>query len=199
MLKHILALTTAAALALAPTFALAQTKVSHLPAGSAVASTDLVPMSQSCSGSPPTATCGATNGVQMSAVKTFTSTAPQFNTFAGQHAVTSITAGATAQVGTGATAVCATGYVCDSLSGAITLTTGTGTLSAGSTAAPDFTVNFADTRTNKPNCVVGPFLVGASSQNSIVHAETTSSVAIASATALAASSTYTSSYVCFGN
>lgn len=62
-LRRVVALPTAAALAFAPVLAGAQTKVSHLPAGSAVAASDLAPMSQSCTGSPPTATCGATNAV----------------------------------------------------------------------------------------------------------------------------------------
>ena len=74
ILKRALALATAAALALAPTLAHAQSKVSHLPAGSAVASTDLVPMSQSCTGSPPTATCTATNAVTGAQLKTWAQT-----------------------------------------------------------------------------------------------------------------------------
>jgi hypothetical protein len=69
--RRALALSAAVALALGPIPALAQTKVSHLPAGSAVAAADLVPMSQSCTGSPPTATCTATNAVSGTQLKTW--------------------------------------------------------------------------------------------------------------------------------
>lgn len=250
ILKRFAAASTAIALALAPTLAAAQTKISNLPAASTIAATDVVPISQSCSGSPPTAACAATNAATAAQLKTWAQTGistvagavksngsgtygqagaadlsngvtgsgsvvlsssptlvtPQLGvakatTLAGKNAVSSFTAGATAQIGAGATVVCASGYVCDSLSGTITLTTGTGSLSAGTTAAPDFTVNFADTRSAKPSCIVSPFIIsgGASSLNSILHTETTSTLVAASAGALTASSAYTTSYVCGGN
>jgi hypothetical protein len=114
-------------------------------------------------------------------------------TLAGQHAVTSITAGAAAQIGTGGTVVCAASHVCDSLSGELTITTGAGTLSQGAI----FTVNFADTRTNIPNCVVDNLTTGVTSVNVHPHSETTSTLAVQST--LAASTTYTADYICGGN
>jgi hypothetical protein len=163
-------------------------KISGLPAGSAVSSTDVIPATQ---GTCPSS-C-ATNGVSAAQLKTFTSTAPTFNTFAGLHAVTSITAGATAQIGTGGTVVCASSHVCDSISGELTITTGSGTLAAGTI----FTVNFADTRTNIPDCVVDVFQTGSTSTNSHEKVETTTSLAVS--TTLSASTTYTTDYVCAGN
>ena len=165
-------------------------KISGLPTGSAVSATDVVPATQ---GTCPSA-C-ATDGVTAAQIKTFTSTAPTFNTFAGLHAVTSITAGATAQIGTGGTVVCATSHICDSISGELTVTTGTGTLSVGTI----FTVNFADTRTNIPNCVVSNYSTGTpgSSINSHTDVETVST--LADTTVLTASNTYTVRYICGGN
>lgn len=113
--------------------------------------------------------------------------------------ITTFTLGATAQVGTGATIVCAAGHVCDSFSGTVTLVTGTGTLSAGTTAAPDFTITFPFTRANTPNCIVGVIATGGSTGvNFPVHAETPASLTVATTGALTASTTYSQSYSCNG-
>lgn len=56
--------------------------------------------------------------------------------------------GATAQVGTGGTIVCTTLFVCDSFSGTVTFTPGTGSLSTGTL----FTITLPGARTNPPNC-----------------------------------------------
>lgn len=216
-----------AALAFAPAVVLAQTKVSNLPAASAVSSTDVFPASQGCTGSPPAAACAATAGVTGAQLKTFaqsglsasslsngvtgsgavvlaTSPAlatPQLGvakatTLAGL-AITSITAGATAQIGTGGAAVCATSHVCDSLSGEITLTTGTGSLTAGTL----FMVNFANTRTNIPNCVVvGRLATAGVGSQTLLMTPTTGTLAVASATSgLAASTVFTYDYICSGS
>lgn len=192
--KSLLAGLSVVALLAPPAFAQTNTKVGNLPAASAVSSTDVFPGSQGCTAAPPSAGCTATDGVTAAQIKTFTSTAPTFNTFAGLHAVTSITAGATAQLGTGGTVVCATSHVCDGLSGELTITTGTGTLAAGTI----FTVNFADTRANPPNCVVNKPSTATASDNA-AWSTTTSTLVVGVQSALTASTTYTSDYVCAGN
>jgi hypothetical protein len=117
-------------------------------------------------------------------------------TMAGQHAITSITPGGTGQIGTGGTAVCATSHVCDSLSGEVTLTTGTGTLTTGTF----FTINFADTRTNIPNCLMHmqTAAVGINS-NVYLYSETTSTLTLTGSSTLTASTTYIVDYTCGGN
>jgi hypothetical protein len=101
--------------------------------------------------------------------------------------------GGSGQVGTGASVACATSHVCDSISGEVTLTTGTGSPSAG----PVLTIGFNLTRANKPNCLVTPFAASTVTVNSN-WAETTNSLAISSSTGLAASTAYTVRYVCGG-
>jgi hypothetical protein len=192
--KSLLAALSAVALLAPPAFAQTNTKVGDLPAASAVNSTDVFPGSQGCTASPPSAGCTATNGVTAAQIKTFTSAAPTFNTFAGLHAVTSITAGSTSVIGTGGTVVCAASHVCDSLSGELTIATGTGTLAAGTIA----TVTFADTRTNLPSCVVNKPSTSTGSVNA-TWSETTSTLVVGGQSALTASTTYTSDYVCAGN
>ncbi len=61
--------------------------------------------------------------------------------------------GSSTIVGTGASVACATHHVCDSLSGEVTLTTGTGVSSNGLA----LTIAFAASRTNWPNCIVTPW------------------------------------------
>lgn len=220
-MKRISALLAASALSFAPVAAPAQSKISALPAGSAVSATDVFPATQgACPGS-----C-ATNGVTGAQLKTWAqsglsagslsngttgsgavvlASSPSLatptlgvataTTLGGAHAISSITLGSGSQVGAGATAVCATSHVCDSLSGEVTLTTGTGTLAAGLV----FTVVFADTRSNIPNCVVGNFMkAGPVFGVSVAWTETTSTVAVTSASALAASTAYNVDYVCGG-
>jgi hypothetical protein len=192
--KWFLAALSALALLAPPAFAQTNTKVGNLPAASAVSSTDVFPGSQGCTAAPPSAGCTATDGVTAAQIKTFTSTSPTFNTFAGLHAVSSITAGSTSVIGTGGTVVCATSHVCDSLSGELTITTGTGTLAAGTIA----TVNFADTRTNIANCVWSKPSTATASVNATWSA-TTSTAVLGDQSAMTASTTYTSDYVCGGN
>lgn len=179
----------AAALIAAPAAA-GNVKVSGLPPASPVSATDVFPATQ---GTCPSS-C-ATNGVTGAQLKTFVTTAPAVTTIGGLNPVSSITAGATAQIGAGGTVVCAASHVCDSVSGELTVTTGTGSFSAGTI----FTVNFADTRTHIPNCAVGSFGIGSggTSVNSRTLTETTSSLAVQST--LAASTTYAIDYVCMGD
>src|SRR6185312_3031406 len=117
-------------------------------------------------------------------------------TLAGKNAISSITLGAAAQVGTGATAVCNTGHVCDSVSGEVLLTTGTGTLSAGLI----YTINFADTRANAPNCVVSIIeKSGPAFGTNPLSTTTTSSLSVTGIAALTASTAYTEDYICGGD
>src|SRR6185312_4291562 len=117
-------------------------------------------------------------------------------TLAGKNAISSITLGAAAQVGTGATAVCNTGHVCDSVSGEVLLTTGTGTLSAGLI----YTINFADTRAGSPNCVVSIVQkAGPAFGTNPLSTTTTSSLSVTGIAALTASTAYTEDYICGGN
>jgi hypothetical protein len=103
-----------------------------------------------------------------------------------------IAPGASGQVGTGATAVCTTSYVCDSYSGTITLTTGTGVLTAGTIA----TVTFPNTRTNKPSCAVD--IEGGSTFLAGSHSATTSVLTYTDGVAVTVSTVYTLTYVCGG-
>lgn len=224
MLKRAPVLSAVAVIAFAPALSVAQTKISGLPAGSAVSATDVFPATQgSC---PSSCVTGGVTGAQLKtwaqsglsasslsngttgsgAVVLATSpslTTPSLGvatvtTIAGAHALSSITAGATAQIGTGGTAVCATSHACTSLSGEITLTLGTGTLSAGTL----FTMNFADTRTNIPNCLVqGQNTTAGAGLNSnqFTRAPTTTTLAVASDVVLTASQTLTFDYECGGN
>lgn len=227
ILRRTLALTTAAALALAPAAALAQTKVSNLPAASAVSGTDVFPASQGCTGSPPTAVCSATNGVTGTQLQTWAqsglsasslsngvsgsgnvvlATSPSLVTpnlgvakatlLAGKNAVSSFTLGAAGQVGSGASIACASSHVCDSLSGEVALTTGTGTLAAGTL----FTINFADTRTNLANCLVAENTQGsAGAVGKMLWTPTVSTLVVGyGGAAISASTAYTFDYVCPG-
>lgn len=101
--------------------------------------------------------------------------------------------GGTAQVGTGATTpVCATNVVCGPVSGTITFTTGTGTLSPGSVIGIQLSFN----RTNIPSCIVENSAAGIQSwSNTLV----TNSVDLSVKNALTASTAYTFLYQCFGN
>jgi hypothetical protein len=96
--------------------------------------------------------------------------------------------GSTSHVGTGATVICQTGHVCDSASGTLLLTTGTGTLSAGDVV----TVTLPVTRTNYVNC-------GTSGGVLYAHNFTASTLTLASTSALTASTAYQIAYWCGGN
>jgi hypothetical protein len=111
----------------------------------------------------------------------------------GTGGTATITVGATAQIGTGGTAVCATSHLCDSYSGEITLTTGTGTLSSGTLV----TVTFGGTtRPNPPNCLLTQ--QGGTTAISAYAKSSTSTVLTISGLA-AASGTYVLTYGCGGN
>jgi hypothetical protein len=106
------------------------------------------------------------------------------------------TIGATAQVGTGATAVCATYAICDSFSGTFTLTTGTGTLAAGDLVI----VNIPGSRSSIPNCTWNlatnsttnyGFTAGAGNSGG-------STLQFNSATGLPASTSFAGTYICGG-
>jgi hypothetical protein len=112
---------------------------------------------------------------------------------AGTGGGATITAGAAAQIGTGGTAVCATSHLCDSLSGEITLTTGTGALSAGTLITATFS---GVTRANPPNCLITQ--QGGSTAISTYAKSATSTVLTISGLATA-SQTYILDYGCEGN
>jgi hypothetical protein len=104
-----------------------------------------------------------------------------------------LAAGSSAVIGTGGTAVCASGHVCDPISGELTVSTGTGTLAAG--VIFTMTSNLGDPRAHTPNCVVT--MDGASAVK-LTKSETTTTLAVSSATVLANSTTYTMNYFCGG-
>jgi hypothetical protein len=117
--------------------------------------------------------------------------------FAG-YGTASFVLGATAQVGTGATAVCANYSICDTASGTVTVTTGTGSLSAGLI----FTVDLPGNRSSNPNCAWS-FFAGAGPSTYLAPVALTGNVGpptIAYSTffALTASTPYTATYVCGG-
>jgi hypothetical protein len=103
-----------------------------------------------------------------------------------------LTAGSAA--GSGPSIACATSHVCDGVSGAVTLTTGTGT--ATGTLA---TLGFPNTHTNQANCVVTPTLSGSGLVTSVTWSESTTALTVTANTALAASTAYQLRYWCGGN
>lgn len=107
--------------------------------------------------------------------------------------ITSAVLGATGVVGVGASIVTAGFHLCDNISGTFTLTTGTGGLSPGLV----LTVTFSNTRANYPSACVD--FTGGTTFLAPSHAETTTTLAISVGVALAASTTYTISYICGGN
>lgn len=101
---------------------------------------------------------------------------------------------AQAGAGTGATAVCATSHVCDSLSGEVILTSGSvGTPSTGS----QLIITLPVTRTNQPNCTVEAY--GGTTFLGITKSQTTSTITISAGVALTFATAYTINYVCGGN
>ena len=102
-----------------------------------------------------------------------------------------LTSGAAA--GTSPSIACATGHVCDSVSGTAILTTGsiptTGTLA---------TLGFPNTHTNSANCIVTAQGAGAV-VTTITWAESTTAITLTANTALTASTAYTVKYWCGGN
>lgn len=104
----------------------------------------------------------------------------------------SLTAGSAA--GSSPTIACATSHVCDGVSGAVTLTTGT-----SPTTGTLATFGFPNTHTNQANCVVSPTLSGTGLVTSITWTETTTALTLTANTALAASTAYQIRYWCGGN
>jgi hypothetical protein len=112
--------------------------------------------------------------------------------FAAVNKVAAIRPGASSETGSGASATCASGHVCDDLSGEITLNAGTGTLAAGPILAVDFTW----ARANPPNCAVE--LQGSPTFLAPSHTTTARELVLSVGAPLKPSSTYTVDYVCGG-
>lgn len=104
-------------------------------------------------------------------------------------ATATFTLGATGQVGTGATAVCASTHICDETSGEVTLTSGTGSPTAGVI----LTVTLGTTRTNSANCSVS--LLGSLGPT---WTDSTTNFILSDTTGLSASTAYTIRYICGG-
>ena len=102
--------------------------------------------------------------------------------------------GAGAAAGSSPTIGCASGHVCDGLSGTVTLTTGTGT-TTGTLA----TLSFPNTRSNSANCMVMPTLSGTGLVTSISWSESTTALTLTANAALTASTAYQIRYWCGGN
>jgi hypothetical protein len=96
--------------------------------------------------------------------------------------------------GTGPAIACASGHVCDGLSGTVTLTTGTST-TTGTLA----TLSFPNTHTNSANCVVDLLQSGVGRVTTATWTESTTAVTLTANTALTASTAYTVKYWCGGN
>ncbi len=96
--------------------------------------------------------------------------------------------------GTGATIGCASGHVCDGVSGTLTVTTGTAT-TTGTLA----TLSFPTAHTASANCVVSTTLAGTGAVNAVEWSESTTAVTLTADAALAASTGYAMRYWCGGN
>ena len=115
--------------------------------------------------------------------------------FAGTSTVSSYTLGASSVVGSGATVACTTNYVCDEISGTITLTTGTGTISGVGQLVE---LTFSSGRAHYPSCTYTAIVLGNPVQVG-GQALSTSAIAFYSAvTNLSTSTSYQMSYVCGG-
>jgi hypothetical protein len=104
----------------------------------------------------------------------------------------SLAAGAAA--GSSPAIACASGHVCDGVSGTVTLTTGTST-ATGALA----TLSFPNTHSNSANCVVTPTLSGTGLVTSITWSESTTALTLTANAALTASTAYQIRYWCGGN
>ena len=102
-----------------------------------------------------------------------------------------LTAGAAS--GTSPSIACATGHVCDSVSGTVTLTSGT-----SPTTGTLATLGFPNTHTNSANCIVTTQSAGAVI-TTITWAESTTAITLTANSAPAASTAYTLKYWCGGN
>jgi hypothetical protein len=102
-----------------------------------------------------------------------------------------LTAGAAA--GTSPSITCATGHVCDGVSGTVALTTGT-----SPTTGTLVTLGFPNTYTNSANCIVRMQSAGGEITTT-TWAESTTAITLTANAAPAASTTYTVKYWCGGN
>jgi hypothetical protein len=102
--------------------------------------------------------------------------------------------GTGAAAGTSPSIACASGHVCDGVSGTATLTTGTST-TTGTLA----TLSFPNTHTNSANCVVDVLQSGVGRVTTATWTESTTAVTLTANTALTASTAYTVKYWCGGN
>jgi hypothetical protein len=110
---------------------------------------------------------------------------------------TTATLGATAQVGTGATIGCFTGQICDSLSGMLQFTMGTGSISTGTVV----TLTLPSSRATPPNCAWNwADFTGAYSPVTMKAFSATGTITLvwSSSAALPASRSYFIYYVCGG-
>ena len=96
--------------------------------------------------------------------------------------------------GTSPSIACASGHVCDGVSGTVTLTTGTSTIT-GTLA----TLSFPNTRTNSANCIVDVLQSGVGRVTTATWTESTTALTLTANTALTASTAYTVKYWCGGN
>lgn len=103
----------------------------------------------------------------------------------------SLAAGSAA--GSGPTIGCMAGHVCDGVSGAVGLTTGTSPTS-GTLA----TLGFPNTHTNQANCVVA-VASSAGQETTVTWSESTTALTLSANTALAAGTAYSIRYWCGGN
>jgi hypothetical protein len=102
-----------------------------------------------------------------------------------------LTAGAAS--GTSPSIACATGHVCDSVSGTVTLTSGT-----SPTTGTLATLGFPNTHTNSANCIVTTQSAGAVI-TTITWAESTTALTLTANSAPTATTAYTLKYWCGGN
>jgi hypothetical protein len=102
--------------------------------------------------------------------------------------------GTGAAAGTSPSITCASGHVCDGVSGTVMLTTGTST-TTGTLA----TLNFPNTHTNSANCIVDVLQSGVGRVTTATWTESTTAVTLTANTALTASTAYTVKYWCGGN
>jgi hypothetical protein len=109
---------------------------------------------------------------------------------------TSFTVGSASVSGTGATATCASGYVCDEISGTVTFVTGTG-VSVNGTA---LTINLGTTRAHNASCPVNVINASlrASDPTRFFVTTSTTAITLAAESILIPLNTWLITYVCGG-
>lgn len=106
----------------------------------------------------------------------------------------SFTIGAAAGTGGSVGVVCASGHSCNQFSGQVQVTTGSSGTAAGKLA----TVNFANARSQAPNCVVTGYNNAVTTNISAMPATSSSTLEIHVPTALTTGTVYQINYVCGG-